>query len=246
MAFVGDTPIQLGNEHEWRFQPETGTTLEQVKVATLSHLLEIVSHNIEKLSRHGNAGAIQLLAKTAIYLVRRLNEFARYKPYFKALRPITRTIEVWPVLKSKHLRFSENEADFFGPLQLGEDLERNFSHNARWSRDSLAARLWSEINDVRTRFTKRNGVVLILASHDKFLKRALDLPPFSEPGAWKQWAQLAKERCLQKMEASDLFRDSIIAKFPTSKRARDWKSWLTTEFRRKFANMSRDQRSSAP
>jgi len=243
LAYLGGTPIKPRNEFGPDFHLQIGTTPEQIKVVLLEHLLEVISHNIAKLARRNNPDALQLLAKGAIALVRRLNQFARYKPQVEALRPLTRLMEVWPVLKSKHARFSQNEADYFGPLQLGEDLERNFSEDAKWSPDSLAAQFWEEIHDVRTRFRtmfdERSAVYLVLASHDKFLKRALELRPFKEPGAWKKWAQLAKERCLEKMEASEPFRNWIIAKIPRSKRARDWPSWLTTEFNRKFANMSR-------
>lgn len=90
-----------------------------------------------------------------------------------------------------------------------------------------------------------NSAVLICTlSKEKteFVRKALALPTFNQPGASKQWADLAKERVVAQMKMSKDFHTLIIAKLPKSKQKRGWQGRLTTEFRRKFANMSQKYR----
>lgn len=287
LAFLGDpaTQLEVGNSLHAASILGAAATAEQVKMALLNYLLKLVTHNLVDLAQSRNADAIRLLAAASIDLVGKLNELARNARDKQALLPISRMSEVWPVLMSLEPAFNQNEAAFFGSLQVAQGLERNFSSKARWSRKSRAADFWKEIEDARTKYrgmiapslpalskeqveavlkaialptfkppacedradlaNRRFSAVSILAlskEETKFVSKALALPPFNQPGAWKQWADLAKDICVRKMKRSKNFRNSIISEIPRSKGEQYWTSWLTTEFRRKFRNMSQKRR----
>ena len=98
-----------------------------------------------------------------------------------------------------------------------------------------------DAENVRSKSTIASIVEASLLSKDKlkFIRDALALPPFDQPGASKQWADLAKDRVVRQMKTSKEFHAAIIAELPRSKQKGNFQSWLTTEFRRKFASMSK-------
>lgn len=246
LAFLGDTATQLdvGNSLNITSTLDAEATADQVRIAVLKYLLKLVTHNLVRLAKSGNADAIFLLAATGIDLVRNLNKLARFMNHAKALRPFAHLCEVWPVLKSKNSNLSDNEQDFFGSLQIGKGLKRNFSRPARWALDSFASKLWEEIDDVRERYRNRGAALQLIHmglsdSEKEFVDQSLNLQPFDQPQASKMWADLAKKRCVQRMKESKEYRRFVEKTAPNKKKQSPaLEGWLTTDLRRKFANMS--------
>jgi hypothetical protein len=215
--------------------PDEHKSWKDYAAATLSAQARLQIENLKWIVQEGYADAIEVLASLALDTVKALNELALNQSYTSGFRPFARNQITWPVFKSPHTAFGEQESDYFKALEVGADHPWKIEQFAKWDPEDEAGKLAVESYDEINRARRLPTLIFLQGAACPTWKRsALELPPFSrERHVVLEWFNVARQYFL--LHPGKL----RLLKVPASKRKRRGiSSHAFTMLREKYLSMA--------
>jgi hypothetical protein len=196
------------------FVPDENKTWKEYAAEVLSAQTRLEIENLKWIVQERYPNAIEALAALALDTAKTLNRLALNESHTSRLRGFARKQIAWPVFKSPHRYFSQEESLYFNALEVGADDPRKIEQFARWNPNDEAGKLALESYDEINRARQYPILILLQGSACPAWKRAaLNLPPFSqEKQVVLKWFNVAKEYFQLHSEKLDLLQ------IPASKR----------------------------
>jgi hypothetical protein len=198
------------------FIPDPTKSWKDYVAEIVSQRAEEAMHLLAGEAERGNRDAATAFAMITVRLVGKLNALADSTP--DALKSFARSQISWPVLKSPHRHFTQQEDDYFRALGVGQDAPWKTDESADWSphdpAGKLAVEICRELNDVQRNW-RFIGSFRPLADWESL---AAKLPRFSgKTAAVAQWERAV--RAFAKAHPEKL--PPLNKRVPKSKRRRD-------------------------
>ncbi len=170
--------------------PKPGTSWRDYAAPVLRSRLSRVLYHLTPLAIAGDKEAVEALASAAIEAVAVISNLAQTKP--ELLRPFARKQRRWPVFKSTHLYFGEDEdavMKLLDKLQQGEDCPIKIA-GGRWNPKDTLGEIALKIFD-RFEATRVSQKLFPLIHSSHFDSKIFGLSDFG-PTTWPLWAEVAE------------------------------------------------------